>query len=288
MHRKTGYHLLDSGEFRKLEQVGPYRLIRPCPQAVWRPTLSAAEWAKIDGEFTRTSTGNGKWKTQRSLPEHWLMDFHGANIRVRPTDFGHLGFFPEHHFHGVIPWAKTQPAESLRKLHVLHLFAYTGTLSISLEAMGMQLSHVDASKTSIAWGKENAELHPDSAKLSIRWLLDDAFKFVQREVRRGQKYEGIILDPPSFGRSPQGKVWKIEEHLLPLLDELAKLKSPKFTFLQLTSHSSFYTPVVLENLADMVWGKEPKTSTAFEMTVPEAQSRRLLPCGAGSWTARKG
>ncbi len=277
----NSYELLDAGDFRKLEQVGPYRVIRPCPQAVWRPHLPASEWQRAEGEFCRSTNGNGTWKMRTKLPASWKIQLQGHTILVRLTDFGHLGFFPEHHLHGVIPWAHQHPG----KKKVLHLFAYTGTGSVSLAACGMEVVHVDASKTSLAWGKENVELTPVSG--AIRWILDDAHKFVLREARRGQLYDGILLDPPSFGRDPTGKVWKIEDHLLPLLEDLKALRSPNFSFFQLTSHSPFYTPVVLENLVQDWWGSSTGIASSFEMTVPESSSGRQLPCGAGAWIRRE-
>lgn len=289
------YQLLDSGGFQKLEQVGPYRFVRPAAQAVWRPRLPAAEWAQVDAIFTRFSGGDGRWEVRnRKLPESWLMPIPGLGaLRLRLTDFGHLGIFPEQHAN----WLRlTQLVEERKatvlggELRVLNLFAYTGGSTLAAARGGASVVHVDASKTSVAWARENAEA-ANLAQKPVRWLVDDVQKFVARELRRGSKYHGIILDPPSYGRGPRGEAWKIEEMLPQLLQDLRQLLADDFVFILLSGHSAGYTPVALTNLlADIV---DPASGQfdAAEMLVAESGSakggyQRQLPSGAHCWFVR--
>lgn len=289
------YQLLDSGGFQKLEQVGPYRFVRPAAQAVWRPRLPADEWARVDAIFTRFSGGDGRWEVRnRKLPEHWLLEVPGLGaLRLRLTDFGHLGIFPEQYDN----WLRLTRLIEERKasvlggeLRVLNLFAYTGGSTLAAARGGASVAHVDASKTSVAWARENAEV-AGLAQKPVRWLVDDVQKFVARELRRGSKYHGIILDPPSYGRGPRGEAWKIEEMLPKLLEDLRQLLADDFVFFLLSGHSAGYTPVALTNLlADVV---DPTTGKfdAAEMLVTETVSgaggfRRQLPSGAHCWFIR--
>lgn len=291
---KPSYQLLDSGTFQKLEQVGPYRLVRPAAQAVWRPRLPQAAWDEVDAVFTRFSGGDGKWTVKnRKMPESWRIAIPGiGELVIRLTDFGHLGIFPEQHDN----WVRLAKLVESRKaalkggeLQVLNLFAYTGGSTIAAARGGAHVVHLDASKTSVGWGRENA----DASGLGdrpIRWIVDDVSKFVAREVRRGSKYHGIILDPPSFGRGPKGETWKIEEMLPPLLDDLKKLLADDYVFLLLSGHSAGYSPMALVNLIGDVVDLASGDHTAAEMTVFEAGARppaRLLPSGADCFFVRR-
>lgn len=230
------YKLIDSGNEKKLEQFGPYRLIRPSPQAIWKPTFPK-EWENHHGEFVRDQ-GN-RWK-KKNLPPSWTITYENLTFKLMPTDFGHLGIFPEHSLH----WKWMEEKIQSKKTSVLNLFAYSGGASLALAKKGVSISHLDASKAAIAWAKANADLNSLS---SIRWIVDDAFKFLKREIRRNNHYQGIILDPPSFGRGSQGQVFKIEKDLLPLL-ELCKEVIAKKGFIVLTTHTPGFTPTILKQI----------------------------------------
>lgn len=283
------YKLLDTGNFQKLEQIGDYRVVRPAAQAVWRPRLPESEWKSADATFTRFSGGDGKWERRnRKLPESWNITIADiGQMVIRLTDFGHLGIFPEQHAN----WYRMAKLVSERKaavkeFNVLNLFAYTGGSTLACASGGASVAHVDASKTSVSWARENAE----ASKLverPIRWLVDDVQKFVGREVRRGTKYHGIILDPPSYGRGPKGESWKIEEMLPPLLDDLEKLLADDYAFVLLSSHSTGYTPLALVNLLSEICSPKDGTFAAEEMVVAEEGSGRVLPSGASCFYVRR-
>lgn len=285
------YQLIDTGHFQKLEQIGPYRVVRPAAQAVWRPRLGETEWKAADATFTRFSGGDGKWERRnRKLPESWPLEMPGiGTLVIRPTDFGHLGIFPEQHRN----WGRLarlveerQHAVKGGEFNVLNLFAYTGGSTLACASAGAHVAHVDASKTSVAWARENAEASGLQER-PIRWLVDDAHKFVAREVRRGSKYHGIILDPPSYGRGPKGETWKIEDMLPPFLDDLAKILADDYAFVLLSSHSAGYTPLALINLLRDICPVESGTFDAEEMTLTEVDSGRVLPSGASCLFVRK-
>jgi 23S rRNA (cytosine1962-C5)-methyltransferase len=286
------YQLLDTGNFQKLEQVGPFRLVRPAAQAVWRPRLPASAWNDVDASFTRFSGGDGKWTVKnRRLPESWRIDAPFGQLVIRLTDFGHLGIFPEQHRNwGLLADAvRAHKAKAPEKeLQVLNLFAYTGGSTLAAAGAGAHTVHVDASKTSVTWARENA----DASGLGdrpVRWIVDDVQKFVQREARRNSQYHGIILDPPSYGRGPKGETWKIEEMLPPLLDDLKAILAPDFAFFLLSGHSAGYTPLALGNLLGQILDMQAKDAeiTAEEMTVRESDGSRLLPSGASCLYVRK-
>jgi 23S rRNA (cytosine1962-C5)-methyltransferase len=273
-----GYRLLDCGNFKKYEQVGPFKMIRPSPQAVWRPLVPSTKW-QADAEFTRASTGDGKWEfNHKNMPNSWNIEINGLNIVIRLTDFGHIGIFPEHHNWPHLSKEVSRLTSQGKEFKLLNLFAYTGLLSLGASKMGASVVHVDASKTSVAWARENAEL----SKLTdrpIRWIVDDVQKFVQREVKRGSKYQGIVLDPPSYGRGVNGEVWKIEEHLLPLFEDLCQLMDKDFAFLQLSAHSQGYTPIAMQNILSGSMSHLKGHCLSHEMVVVDEQNRPL-PSGA--------
>ena len=323
---ENGYQLLDSGNFMKLEQVGPWRIARPAAQAVWRPRLSENEWKLVDASFERFKGGDGKWTVHnRKLPAHWPLPCGPVTLNVKLTDFGHLGIFAEQDRN----WprllelvesgqnrvtgnagsttASTTASTSATAFQVLNLFAYTGGSSLACARGGAHVVHVDSSKTSVAWARENAEISQLAAK-PIRWIVEDVRKFVQREVRRGSKYHGIILDPPTYGRGGNAEIWQIEDHLPPLLDDLEKILADDFSFVMLCAHSNGYTPLALKNLVhDMLRPRAKLKCDYFaeEMLVEEmmilekgdgtapgnrpgdSANQRLLPSGAMCLTVRK-
>jgi len=275
------YKLIDSGNFQKLEQVGPYRLVRPSAQAVWRPRLPAAEWHRADATYTRFSGGEGKWDVRnRKLPETWTIDAPAAGrMVIRLTDFGHLGIFPEQHANwGRLSRLVGAAAQTGRVLNVLNLFAYTGGSSMACAGAGASVVHVDASKTSVAWARENAEAS-GLAERKLRWIVDDVQKFVAREIRRGSKYHGVILDPPSYGRGAKGETWDIEAMLPQLLDAIRQLLADDFAFVLLSAHSEGYSPLALVNLLAEALPSGEGRYEAEEMTAREEDTGRPLPSG---------
>lgn len=276
------YRLIDCGNFQKLEQVGPWRLVRPAAQAVWRPRLGKDEWQNADAVFNRFSGGDGKWTIKnKKLPDQWTIDIESiGKLVIRPTEFGHLGIFPEQHTN----WDRMArivraQSQSGKELKVLNLFAYTGGSSLACARAGAQVVHLDASKTSVAWARENAEASGLGDK-PVRWIVDDVQKFVAREVRRESKYHGIILDPPSYGRGSKGETWNIETMLPDLLDELKKILADDFSFILLSSHSNGYTPQALTNLLTEIVPVKDGEFLAEEMVVHEEGTQRVLPSGA--------
>jgi 23S rRNA (cytosine1962-C5)-methyltransferase len=278
------YQLIDSGDFRKLEQVGPYRFIRPSPQAVWSPVLPMEKWQGVDAEYKRFAGGDGKWYVaNQEIKDAWVIEVEGLKLRIKMTDFGHLGIFPEQ----MINWRRLgQQVEAMVnhgvQPRVLNLFAYTGLATLACAQAGAEVVHIDASKTSVATGRENAELN-GLADASIRWIIDDAQKFVAREVRRKNKYQGIILDPPSFGRGAKNEVWKIEEHMIPLLRQLKEILDYENYFVLLSSHSTGYTPVALKNLLNIEFDMEFPEILHEEMLVAHRDHGTELPSGASAW-----
>jgi 23S rRNA (cytosine1962-C5)-methyltransferase len=268
------YQLLDTGNCRKLEQVGEYRLIRPALNAFWEPFLPDSEWDKAAGVFTRDSSGGGSWKWRRKLPESWIVEWGGFKLNIKATGFGHIGFFAEQYrnwdwFREIIPRIKGE-------VSTLNLFAYSGVGSMAMAEAGAKVTHLDAARGMNDWGRENQNINanvPDA----IRWITDDVQKFVAREVRRGNKYNGIALDPPTFGRGSKGQVWKIEQSLPDLLKSCRELQDDsKDFFIVLSCHSPGYSPIVLERMLVDVFGDGEVAGG--EMTIPESTGR-ILPAG---------
>lgn len=240
------YALLDSGNGRKLERFGTITLDRPCAQAVWAPARPQI-WKQADAFFTRKS--GLEWRGRDRLPDSWTASVNGIQLKLSTTDFGHLGVFPE--TRAMWDWiTKTFERESKQRkepLHFLNLFAYSGGATLAGAKGGAHCCHVDASKGMVQWARDNAKLnrleeHP------IRWIVDDVNKFLQREIRRGRRYDGVLLDPPSFGRGKGGELYKIEHAMLETLNLVKGVLSEKPCFVYLTSHTPGFTPIVLENL----------------------------------------
>ncbi|PDT28744.1 SAM-dependent methyltransferase [Rhizobium sp. L9] len=238
------FHLIDSGDGQKLEQYGPYRIIRPEAQALWRPSLAPQIWEKVDAVFTGDTDeeGTGRWRFPReALGETWPLNLLGVDFLGRFTSFRHVGVFPEQIVHW--SWMKEAVEKAGRPLKVLNLFGYTGVASLVAAAAGAEVTHVDASKKAIGWARENQALGR-MEKLPIRWICEDAMKFILREERRGSQYDIILTDPPKFGRGPNGEVWHLFEHLPLMLDVCREILSPRAVGLVLTAYSiraSFYS-----------------------------------------------
>lgn len=281
------YALLDSGNMQKLERIGPYTLVRPAPQAIWRQRLPAEEWQKADGVYTRTTEGDGQWTWRQKVTRDFEILFNNLVFQVKLTNFGHMGLFPEQ----VENWEwlrqkirRRMQRTNDRNLYVLNLFAYTGGSTMAASQGGAHLVHLDAAKGVVDWARKNTQLSRLHER-PIRWLVDDALKFVRREERRGNSYQGIILDPPSFGRGPQGEVFKIEDDLVPMLEACKSILAKDALFVLYSCHTPGFTPITLQNqLDDMVGEREGKLQCG-EMTIPDS-SGRLLPSGTyARWSA---
>jgi 23S rRNA (cytosine1962-C5)-methyltransferase len=249
------YRLLDSGHGRRLEQLGRVRVIRPEPQAMWSPKLPEAEWDRADASFgpnEKSEEDAGNWRFRRELPETWPVSYRDLRFYGRFTPFRHLGFFPEQMTQW--DWVADCVTKAGNAPRVLNLFGYTGVISLIAARAGAKVTHVDASKKAITYARENQEL-AGLGQAPIRWILDDARKFIAREARRGSHYEGIILDPPKFGRGPKGEIWKVFEHLPLLLSECRAVLSDKPLFVILTAYAARLSPFSLHALLEEHIGK---------------------------------
>jgi 23S rRNA (cytosine1962-C5)-methyltransferase len=267
------YILLDSGNLQKLEQVGKYRLIRPALNAYWHPSLPEEEWNMAIGVFRRNSSGAGVWKWKQHPPPSWKVNYGEYSLITKPTDFGHLGFFPEQIDNW--KWLYRTAAETPR-VQTLNLFAYSGGSSLALAEGGADVCHVDAAKGMLDWARENLSIN-HQIPANIRWIVDDVNKFINREIKRNRTYPGIVLDPPSFGRGPRGQIWKIEQDLVPLLKNLKKIMGSKPLFMLLSMHSQGFSPNCLERILYSLF-KNKGTISHGEMVISE-QSGRKLPAG---------
>lgn len=274
------YELIDSGDSRKLERYGTVTIIRPETQALWKPANPEA-WKKADAEFKWTN-GKGSWQTKKKIPESWTMAWNDVHCAIRLTSFKHTGVFPEQAANW--EWAGERVMELRKKIEqpkVLNLFGYTGLASIALAKQGAFVTHVDASKQSNAWSKENAALSTVPSE-NIRYILDDALAFVLREARRGATYEGIILDPPAFGRGAKGEVWHIEEHLPRLLDALHKIFArTQGSFFLLNGYAAGYSAQSFLQALESYFPEitiKPKAEFG-ELRIQESNSDRIIPQG---------
>ncbi len=268
------YALIDSGFGRKLEKIGRYLIDRPEPQAMWTPHLTKDNWQKADAVFMGGSVDDdsvhGRWQNENIPDSAWETKFGDLRFIGRLTNFRHVGYFPEQCAHW--EWLAAQTAK-LKQPKILNLFAYSGVHSLVAANAGAEVTHVDASKKAITWAKENQELNDPNWK--IRWIVEDAVKFVQREVRRGSLYDGIVLDPPKFGRGPDGETWDLFEDLPYLLEDCAKLLRPQSgSFLLLTSYAIRASSMAFGQLAAEYFKGNIETGELF---VSEQKTKRLLP-----------
>ncbi|MBI1272836.1 MAG: class I SAM-dependent rRNA methyltransferase [Alphaproteobacteria bacterium] len=279
------YALLDSGGGLKLEKYGRYTVVRPEPQAMWEPALAQAEWGKADAVFASTDDDDaGRWKYRGKPAETWPMEYSGVKFLGRFTAFRHMGVFPEQH----LQWE--QMAQAIRgagrKVRILNMFAYTGVASLIAAQAGAEITHLDASKKAIQWAKDNQQASGQDER-SVRWICDDAQKFVAREVRRGAQYDGIILDPPKFGRGPKGEKWELFDHLPQMLKDCRKLLGEKPLFLMLTAYSIRASFLSLHGLMQDVLGDMPGKIESGELAIEEKSKKRLIGTALYStWSAR--
>ncbi len=280
------YELIDCGGFEKLERFGPYYLIRPESQAIWKKKLTDQEWSKLahahyrresqKNSYRSADPGNGGWTLLRKMPEKWNIDINlpkgKMQMKLALTSFGHVGIFPEQYDN----WKYIQQQISTheeRAPQVLNAFAYTGGASLAASLAGAQVTHVDAVKQIVGWGKDNSQL---SKLTNIRWLVDDALKFLRREEKRGNKYHGIILDPPAYGRGPSGERWILDEGINDVLDACTKILHKKNSFFVLNLYSLGYSPIIASNLVDSYFKTAHKE---FGESFLRAKSGIDLPLG---------
>ena len=288
-HELSNYALLDSGDMQKLERIGPYRLVRPAPQAIWTPRLPRAEWGKVDGVYVREGEGGGHWEWKTKVKREFTVLYGQLSFEIHLTNFGHMGLFPEQAAQW--DWLRQHIRSRMarthdRNLYVLNLFGYTGGSTLACSQAGAHLVHLDAAKAVVDWARKNAQvcaLH----ERPIRWLVDDALKYLKREQRRAGRYQGIILDPPSFGRGPQGEVFKIEKDLVPLLELCREILADDALFVLYSCHTPGFTPIAMSNqLAEVVAGRRGALESG-EMTIADSGGR-LLPSGAyARWLAER-
>ena len=275
------FEIIDAGGGEKLERWGNVTLLRPDPQAVWDLKNTKAAKA-VDAHYFRSSSGGGHWEYNRDLPEQWQIKYRDLTFNVRPTGFKHTGLFPEQ----AVNWDKMREIcrAAKRPLRVLNLFAYTGGATCALAAEGAEVVHVDASKGMTTWAKENLSACGLSDR-PVRFIVDDCVKFVQREYRRGRVYDGILMDPPSYGRGPNGEMWKIEEQLFPLVKDCVKILSDTPEFFFINSYTTGLAPSVLTDVLKCALADKKGRAESDEIGLPITRDGLVLPCGAtGRWT----
>ncbi len=277
------YECLDTGDGEKLERWGEVILRRPDPQVIW-PIVNERQWKQADARYYRSSSGGGQWEFNRKLPDRWNIRYRDLSFTVHPTNFKHTGLFPEQAVNWA--WMMDKIANAGRPIKVLNLFAYTGGASVAAAAAGAEVCHVDAAKGMVQWAKENAELSGLKNR-PIRYITDDVFKFVQREQRRGNTYDAIIMDPPSYGRGPGGEMWKLETNLYPFLDSCMAILSPQPLFLLINSYTTGLSATVLANMLAMtVKPRHGGQITSGDVGLPVTSTGLILPAGSsGRWEA---
>ncbi len=276
------YEVIDTSTGEKLERWGDYLLVRPDPQVIWNTEKRHNGWKKRNGHYYRSSKGGGEW-VFRDLPKEWSIRYRDLVFHLKPFSFKHTGLFPEQAVNW--DWFSKLIQDADRTVKVLNLFAYTGGATISAAKTGARVTHVDASKGMVTWAKENAAAS-GLADAPIRWLVDDCVKFVEREIRRGNTYDAVIMDPPSYGRGPKGEIWKMEDNIFPFLELTSRLLSEKPLFILLNSYTTGLQPAVLSYLMNTVFTKKfGGYVEADEIGLPVKESGLILPCGAsGRWT----
>lgn len=276
------YEVLDTSDGEKLERWGRYFLVRPDPQVIWSTPRKNPHWKHYDARYARSSSGGGQW-SQHSLPEHWSIRYRDLTFHVKPMNFKHTGIFPEQAVNWDFIDRKIRSAG--RPVSVLNLFAYTGGATLAAAKAGASVCHVDAAKGMVAWAKENAAAS-DLSEAPIRWIVDDCAKFVEREIKRGRRYDAVIMDPPSYGRGPSGEIWKLEKDLFPFLKLVGGVLSDDPLFFLINSYTTGLAPSVLTCLLDsIVTPRFGGHSEADELGLPVTDSGLVLPCGAtGRWT----
>lgn len=270
------FEIIDCGNGEKVERWGDKTLVRPDPQAIWSRDASIKAWFNAHAHYNRSSSGGGKWNI-KNLPQQWQIKYNDLTFNIKPMSFKHTGLFPEQSDNW--DFASRMISSSDKKVNVLNLFAYTGGATLACAKAGASVCHVDASKGMVSWARENAA----SSGLSnapIRWIVDDCKKFIEREIRRGRKYDAIIMDPPSYGRGPNGEVWKIEEHVGEFIELASQLLSDDPLFVIINSYSTGLAPSVMGYILARQLGKKYTGKTeSSELGLPVSSTGLALPCG---------
>ena len=276
--RFVDYELLDASGGERLERWGDIILIRPDPQIIWNTEKKDKRWRNAHARYIRSSQGGGKWQVYKNLPDRWNIKYGNLSFNVRTMGFKHTGVFPEQ----AVNWdfAADIIRSADRQLSVLNLFGYTGCATLSALDAGAKVCHVDASKGMVQWARDNAQ-ESGLADKPVRWLVDDCIKFVNRELRRGNRYDGIIMDPPSYGRGPGGEVWKLEEQIYSFVELCAQLLSEDAWFFILNSYTAGLSPSVMKYiLSSVIVPKMGGRVTCDEIGLPVSNSGLVLPCGS--------
>ena len=278
------YELIDASNGERLERWGQHILVRPDPQVIWKTPRTSPAWKRPEGRYSRSHTGGGSWD-KGGLPASWDIRYGSLTFHVKPMNFKHTGLFPEQAANW--DWMQKKIREADRPISVLNLFAYTGGASVACLAAGASVCHVDAAKGMVAWARENAA----SSGLSdapIRWIIDDCAKFVEREIKRGRRYDAVIMDPPSYGRGPSGEIWKLEKDLYPFLQLVTGVLSDDPLFFIINSYTTGLAPSVLTCLMDsLITPRFGGHTVSDELGLPVTVSGLVLPCGAtGRWTSK--
>lgn len=268
----TDYRVLATGDGEKLERWGKYTLLRPDPQVIWHAKSDLSKYKDLDGHYLRSSSGGGNWKFLKPVPERWDISWHGIKFIIKPMGFKHTGLFPEQ----AVNWNDMTTAikNAGREIRVLNLFAYTGGASVVCAKAGAKVTHVDASKGMVERARENARLNDIT---TIRYIVDDCQKFIEREIRRGNFYDGIIMDPPSYGRGTNGEMWKLEDNLYDFVALTKKVLSDKPLFVLISSYTTGLQASVLKNILTLIFGEG--NIDADEIGLP-TDEKIVLPCGA--------
>ena len=277
------YEVIDCSEGEKLERWGNYLLVRPDPQVIWSTPKKETGWTKMNGHYHRSAKGGGEWEFFH-LPEQWTISYKELTFQLKPFSFKHTGLFPEQAANW--DWFGDKIKKAGRPVKVLNLFAYTGGATLAAAQAGALVTHVDASKGMVGWAKENAR-SSGLESASIRWIVDDCVKFVEREIRRGNHYDAIIMDPPSYGRGPKGEIWKIEDSIYPFVKLCSQLLSDTPLFFLINSYTTGLAPSVLSYMISTeITSKFGGSVQSDEVGLPVKSSGLILPCGAsGRWSA---
>lgn len=274
----SDYELIDTGSGMKLERYGAFTLARPDPQALWLPHLPESVWKKADGVFGREGK-KAEWKLRTGLPKRWTINYAGLSFWIKPSAFKHTGLFPEQAPNwDFIRTQITSTKTRTKPLSIINLFGYTGGATLAAAQAGAEVVHVDGSKSAIGWARDNTEAS-GLKDAPIRWILDDARGFLKREIKRGHRYDGIVMDPPAFGHGPAGEVWKIEEHFLDLLSLAKNVLSKNPLFFILNGYASGYSPIAYENNIRDIMKQFDGAIESGELTIEGSSSKRLLPAG---------
>ncbi len=280
------YILLDATDGYRLESWGGVILVRPDPQVVWKFEKRSPMWNKAHAVYHRSTKGGGEWEYRKKFPNEWNIRYDDMTFKVTPTGFKHTGIFPEQ----ATNWDEYRKMieKEGRELNILNLFGYTGGATLACAAAGAKVCHVDASKGVVQWGKENQKLSGLEDK-PIRWIVDDCIKFVQREIRRGNKYDGIIMDPPSYGRGPNGEVWKLEDNIFQLLELCSQILSDDPLFVAVNSYTTGVSPSVMEYMLDVLMRDKHKGRVSAQEIGLKVQSTGMaLPCGSTAFWKKEG